>query len=72
MAELVKFPRRCRIQGRSEPSFVVSVTPHDGLWLVVARKHSWLHLTRSEAQALAREVAEGFGVSCVVYLRGAA
>ena len=72
MAKVIKFPRRMDLPVRSEPGFAVQIMPQDGLWLVVCRNHGWLHLTRSEAQAVAREIADGFGVPTVLHLRGAA
>lgn len=72
MSSVVIFPRNGSPRYRSEPGFAVKVLQHDGLWLAVSRKHSWAFVTRSEAQAFARDIADGFGVSTVVQLRGAA
>lgn len=72
MAEVIQFPRRWRLTCRPEPGFTVRVMPCAGLWLVVARQHSWDFVSRSSAQAFAREIADGFGVSTVVQMRGVA
>lgn len=72
MSEVIIFPRRWQMRFRREPGFTVRVISHDGLWLVVARQHSWDFASRSSAQAFAREIADGFGVSTVVQMRGAA
>jgi hypothetical protein len=72
MAEVISFPRRWLPLYRYEPGFSVQVLQHDGRWLVVSRKHSWDFPSRSSAQTFAREIADGFGVSVLVQLRGAA
>jgi hypothetical protein len=72
MADVITFPWRWVPLYRTEPGFTVRVMPNDGLWLVVSRKHSWDFSSRSSAQAFAREIADSFGVSMVVHMRGAA
>lgn len=72
MADVIPFPDKKRRHGLLEPGFSVRVVSHEGLWLVVARKHSWIFCTRREAQAFARDLADGFGVSVVIQMRGAA
>jgi hypothetical protein len=46
--------------------FAVHVGREDEGWLVVCRRHGWLHSTRHEALADAAEIAAGFGVAVEV------
>lgn len=52
--------------------FSVNVMKTADGWLVVSRQHSWLFITRREAQAEARAIADGFGVSVITWIWGAA
>ena len=73
MAEIIAFPlRRKLFRPAPQPGFVVRIMPSDCGWLVVSRNHSWAFGARSEAVVFAREIADGFGVSTVVQMRGSA
>ena len=65
-----------RLQALLKPpipaGFSVQVLKTADGWLVVSRQHSWLFITRREAQAEARVIADGFGVSVVTRIGGAA
>lgn len=72
MGDVIRFPCRWRPIYWPEPGFTVRVMQYDGEWLVVARQHSWSFWSRRAAQAFARDITDGFGVSTVVQMRGAA
>jgi hypothetical protein len=73
MGEVVAFRRLPALLKPAIPhGFSVHVLKTADGWLVVSRQHSWLFLTRREAQAEARAIADGFGVSVITRIGGAA
>jgi hypothetical protein len=56
-ARIIRFPSR--------GPFSVRVEREEGAWLVICRRHGWLHGSWREAITEAAEIARGFGVVVV-------
>jgi hypothetical protein len=54
---------------RKRLKVLVTITRDGPAWLVVCRKHSWLHATLVEALADAQHIAKTFAMSLVIILR---
>jgi hypothetical protein len=57
-ASILRFPPRRIVS--------IRVEREDDAWIVLARKHGWIHGSRAAAIADANELARGFGVTVVV------
>jgi len=69
-ADIIQFPPRApSLKRRSCETFTVEIMREFPAWLVVCGDFGWLHGSRREALADAREIAAGWGVGIVVRLR---
>jgi hypothetical protein len=70
-ARVLPFPcRAATLKRRGWHPFNVEILREElGGWFVVCCDHGWLHGSRREALADAREIADGWGCGIVVRLR---
>jgi hypothetical protein len=59
-ARILQFPQRTPFTVRVEREH------KEAVWLVIARRHGWIHGNRREAIAEAKKIANKFGVSIEV------